>query len=94
MAHVRLFEEFINEEVKSIQQKKEDLRDKIDDISQKSRSLNNKIKEIQAEADTPIEIIKAQIGRLQLQLLDLDKQRAIISGKVLDLNKKLELYKK
>lgn len=91
MAYVKLYEEFIAEG-STYAEKRRDISLKVSQLATKKADLNAKIKKLQSQMDTPAEAIKAEIARTQLQLIEIDKQRAIISQKILDLNAKLAYF--
>jgi len=88
MKHIKLFENFVLESAYA--EKIKDLGQKAVDLATKKAELNAKIKQLTSKADTPKESVKAEIGRVQLQILELDRQKILLSKRMADLNQKLK----
>ena len=88
MKHIKIFENFVLESAYS--EKIKDLGQKAVDLANKKAALSSKIKELTADADTPKEVVKAEMGRVQLQIIELDRQKLQLNKRVADLNQKLK----
>lgn len=88
MKHIKIFENFVLESAYS--EKIKDLGQKAVDMANKKAALSVKVRELTADADTPKDTVKAEIGRLQLQMLDLDRQKLLLNKRLADLNQKLK----
>lgn len=75
---------------KTYAEKIKDFGTKINDLAQKKTDLNNKLRELTATADTQADSIKAEIARLQLQMVEIDRQKLNMSKKIEDLNQRLK----
>lgn len=87
MKKIKLLESFLVE--KTYAEKIKDFGTKINVIAQKKTDLNNKLRNL-AGADTQKEAIKAEITRIQLQMIELERQRVNFSKRIEDLNQKLK----
>jgi len=87
MKKIKLLESFLVE--KTYAEKIKEFGEKINAISQKKTDLNNKLRGL-AGADTQKEAIKAEITRIQLQMVELERQRLNFNKRIEDLNQKLK----
>ena len=59
-------------------------------MATKKAELSAKVRELTANAEKPKDVVRAEIGRLQLQILELDRQKLQLSKRMADLNQKLK----
>lgn len=87
MKKIKLLESFVAE--KTYSEKVKEFGEKMNDIIQKKAELNSKLRDLSG-ADTQKEAIKAEIARIQLQMVELERQRLNFSKRIEDLNQKLK----
>jgi chromosome segregation ATPase len=88
MKHIKIFENFVLES--GYAEKIKDLGQRAVDMANKKAALSAKVKELTANAEKPKDVVRAEIGRLQLQILELDRQKLQLSKRLADLNQKLK----
>jgi hypothetical protein len=88
MKHIKIFENFVLESGYS--EKIKALGQKAVDLANKKAQLTIKVRELTADAEKPKDVVKAEIGRLQLQIIEMDRQKLQLSKRLADLNQKLK----
>ena len=82
MKHIKIFENFVLES--GYAEKIKDLGQRAVDMANKKAALSAKVRELTANAEKPKDVGRAEIGRLQLQILELDRQKLQLSKRLAD----------
>lgn len=88
MKYVKLFEEFVNEDLLSINKAQHSIDDKLRNISLKKKELTAKLKYLVANSEEPADVDKVKIAKMKVQLLNLEKEKAALTQDILNLKKK------